>query len=182
MITDLNIRIDKFTKIQLDVALAVDKAHHYGEFKLRKGNSLEYGVTGTLKGFLGLHPTDTGMAHLQKCVVTYPISTYVQTYDWDQQEDGIALWRHMLDVTWSDQNPHRPLASYPQLAFPACLGAHWDPDPPSPSLHKAGLAYQLQVARGNTDQDKALWKTLTAWHNRVIPVVESLQQFIDLDM
>nr|AKH40304.1 orf2 [Craigies Hill virus]AWY11117.1 orf2 [Craigies Hill virus]AWY11136.1 orf2 [Craigies Hill virus]AWY11156.1 orf2 [Craigies Hill virus]AWY11159.1 orf2 [Craigies Hill virus] len=166
--------------------------HHIGNFTAanRVSKKWEHGITGTVEGFLGFLPIDTGLATKWSFDVVQDNKTVrIKTYTWNQRvdtNDQKQLWGEFINACWSDELAYMHRHTYPQFDFPAIVGYHYDPDPPEPSWHTSGLVIELLTFRTDSiftpsygRQNKMLMTILNNYVRRVMPFVRELQQFLD---
>lgn len=191
-IVDYKDRLNYFYEFQYRLKVHLKDCHHLGNFTAKdvRSKRWRYGITGTVEGFLGFLPTDTGLANRQYFdVVQDHESVRINTYTWEQSSDTNvhkALWGDFLNITWADELKYMHNRSYPQLDFPAALGYHYDPDPPDPQYHMSGLSMELCYFRTDSvftpsygRQNKLLETILKNYVRRVMPFVKDIQQFLD---
>lgn len=179
--------MDRAVKIITPIREVVSHAHHAGAWRWKDTNNRELGIVGTLRGALGIVPYDTDVAHL----VTYHMRDNrgpftLTTYGWDMLFENQQLWKTIMDRVWVDQLPFSQ-RDYPQLDFPAIVGYHYDPDPPSPSLHQSGLQLELNYWKTDSvlfphieEQKEKMSEVLRSWFSRVMPMVTGLEELVDL--
>nr|AWY11093.1 orf2 [Craigies Hill virus] len=198
-IDTLNAKIATYTE---KLAYVVDFQHrmqdqlkgcdHIGNFTAanRTTKKWEHGITGTVEGFLGFLPIDTGLATKINFDVEQDHRTIrIKTYTWQQSvstNDRKLLWGEFMNVCWTDELAYLRRHSYPQFDFPAIVGYHYDPDPPEPDWHHSGLGLELLYFRTDSvftpsygRQNKMYSTILKNYVRRVMPFVKDLQQFLD---
>nr|AMO03240.1 putative polymerase [Craigmillar Park virus] len=170
-------------------------SHHLGSFTAidKITGKWRYGITGTVSGLLGIIPQDTGKSVRQSFRVRQGTDeAIIKTTSWNQSvdtNDHHQLWGNLFHITEADYLPYMPGATYPQLHLMALVGYSYDPDPPEPDWHSAGLFLELKTYRSpsilspsNKFMNDSYEVVMKSYVRRVEPFLRQVQAFVDFTL
>lgn len=157
--------------------------HHLGSYEPVDKSKKRWEVEGTLAGFFGLHPIDASPDLPAEFLSFTRGSEYgVVTWDWRKAVD----LGHPMYYAITKPPGFGYSFSYPDASLNGFVARAFDPNPPEPSWHTAGLMAVVERWRTEIwDSDYVVWNrnlenTLNRWCDRVMPFVMRLEQLVNM--
>lgn len=178
--------IERYQRIKAmaeDVHQVYQQLHHLGDYDVVEEKEGVWDIRGTLMCYLGLHPTDYDRGlqpRFHRFATGFPDG--VVTWDWREVvQIGHPFYSKIT------QPPGFPYTfNYPDVSLSGFVVRAFDPNPPNPTWHSAGLMEVVNRFRTSifnpqyVVENQHLEDTLNAWYDRVGPLIVKLNTIVNM--